>query len=247
MEPWAQRIKQLLEAGRPNGLTQSGLAKACGRQQPSLSQWFNDSESKQATKMIMGDNLLAAAKYLGTTPEWIIYGKGSPSARECDVPARQGDALADRVRQTVRLIGADRLLSMANGVRRPDPVILERTHHFMSRDGQYDLSKPDQAKLFASAYEWIAAKTVDGDESPDNMMLFFRWLDQRGDGDQLRAPMTNTASSADVGGEALGDAELVRALQGFVESDSQQAVPLGKKAKEEAQQLGSAEKARRAR
>lgn len=243
MEPWAQRIKQLLEAGRSKGLTQSGLAKACGRQQPSLSQWFNDSESKQATKMIMGDNLLAAAKYLGTTPDWIIYGKGSPSASECDAPALQDDALADRVRQTVKLIGADRLLAMANGVRRPDPAILERTHQFMSRDGQYDLSKPDQAKLFASAYEWIAAKTVDGDESPDNMMLFFRWLEQRGDGDPVRTPKPNSGSPAD----ALGDADLVRALQGFVESDSQQAVPLGKLAKGEIQRPGEVAKARRAR
>lgn len=77
MEPWAQRIKKLLDEGRSRGLTQTGLARACGRSQPSLSQWFNDSESKASTQMIMGDNLVAAARYLGTTPEWIITGDDS--------------------------------------------------------------------------------------------------------------------------------------------------------------------------
>lgn len=77
MEIWAQRIKQLLDEGRSRGLTQTGLARACGRSQPSLSQWFNDSESKPSTQMIMGDNLVAAARYLGTTPEWIMTGETS--------------------------------------------------------------------------------------------------------------------------------------------------------------------------
>ncbi|WP_440984938.1 helix-turn-helix domain-containing protein [Xanthomonas sontii] len=74
MAPWAQRIQQLLIEGKSRGLTQTGLAKACGRSQPSVSQWFNDNDTKQSTQMILGDNLLAAAKYLGTTPEWIING-----------------------------------------------------------------------------------------------------------------------------------------------------------------------------
>lgn len=67
----------MLDEGRSRGLTQTGLAKACGRSQPSLSQWFNDSESKPATQMILGDNLVAAARYLGTTPEWIMTGSES--------------------------------------------------------------------------------------------------------------------------------------------------------------------------
>ena len=38
------------------GLNLQGLAKACGKSQPSVWQWFNDSDSKPATRMIMADN-----------------------------------------------------------------------------------------------------------------------------------------------------------------------------------------------
>lgn len=74
MEKWAERIQGRLIAGKARGLTQTGLARACGISQPSVSQWFNDS-AKPATKMILGDNLLAAAAYLGVSPEWIITGR----------------------------------------------------------------------------------------------------------------------------------------------------------------------------
>lgn len=74
MEPWAERIEAVLREGRARGLTKTGLAKACGKAQPSISQWFNDNESKPATQMIMADNLIAAARYLGVTPEWIMTG-----------------------------------------------------------------------------------------------------------------------------------------------------------------------------
>lgn len=74
MEPWAERIEAVLREGRARGLTKTGLAKACGKAQPSISQWFNDNDSKPATQMIMADNLIAAARYLGVTPEWIMTG-----------------------------------------------------------------------------------------------------------------------------------------------------------------------------
>ncbi len=76
MQKWAERIKELLLSRRLEGLTQTGLARACGIAQPSVSQWFNDNDTKPATEMIRGDNLIAAARYLGTTPEWVITGKG---------------------------------------------------------------------------------------------------------------------------------------------------------------------------
>lgn len=82
MEKWAERIKKLLDEGRSRGLTQTGLAKACGMSQPSVSQWFNDNDSKPATAMIYGHNLLSAAKYLGTTPEWIMSGAGPAVASQ---------------------------------------------------------------------------------------------------------------------------------------------------------------------
>lgn len=75
MSPWAARIKSLLDAGGERGLSDTALARACGIRQPSVWQWFNDTDGKQATKMISGDNLVAAAKYLGTTAEWIMTGR----------------------------------------------------------------------------------------------------------------------------------------------------------------------------
>lgn len=82
MEKWAERIKGRLDAGRARGLTQIGLAKACGISQPSVSQWFTANESKPATKMIYGDNLIAAARYLGVNPEWIVTGHGPAEASQ---------------------------------------------------------------------------------------------------------------------------------------------------------------------
>lgn len=78
MEPWAQRIKDLLDADAR--LSQTGLAAACGAKQPSISQWFNnDTSDKPPTKMLSGGNLVAAARYLGTTPEYIMTGRGAQS------------------------------------------------------------------------------------------------------------------------------------------------------------------------
>lgn len=69
MSPWAARIKELL-GDRP----QSALAAACGIKPPSVSQWFSDGVKR--TSMIGGDNLIAVAKFLNTTPEWIMTGRG---------------------------------------------------------------------------------------------------------------------------------------------------------------------------
>ncbi|UNK43439.1 helix-turn-helix domain-containing protein [Luteimonas sp. S4-F44] len=79
MQPWAKRIKEKLDAGKPHGLSQLGLAKACGKSQPSINQWFNDTDSKPATAMIMADNLMAAAKYLRVSPMWIMTGQSDQS------------------------------------------------------------------------------------------------------------------------------------------------------------------------
>jgi len=73
MEKWAERILEQMAA---KDLNVPGLAKACGRSQPSVWQWFNDSDSKPATKMIMADNAVAAARYLGTTVEYLMTGHG---------------------------------------------------------------------------------------------------------------------------------------------------------------------------
>ncbi|RRU17848.1 helix-turn-helix transcriptional regulator [Stenotrophomonas sp. 278] len=91
MEAWARRIKSLLDE---KGLSQTDLARACGRSQPSMSQWFSDTASKPATKMIMGDNLLAAARFLGTTPEYILTGEGRSTASQPTRPDFQKMASA---------------------------------------------------------------------------------------------------------------------------------------------------------
>lgn len=101
MEIWARRIKDLLDAN-PR-LTQRGLADACRVRQPSISQWFNTGESqKPATKMLSGDNLVAAARYLGSTPEYIMTGR-SPASHAMGIDSRIL-ANANTVLQQVRAI-----------------------------------------------------------------------------------------------------------------------------------------------
>lgn len=80
MEKWAERIKELADA---KGVSDSELARACKTAQPSVHQWFNESpKGKPPTKMIKGDNLVAAARALNTTPEWIISGTGPKVASQ---------------------------------------------------------------------------------------------------------------------------------------------------------------------
>lgn len=63
------------------GLNVPGLAKACGKTQPTVWQWFNDSDSKPSTKMIMADNAVAAARYLGTSVEYLMTGEDQLGAQ----------------------------------------------------------------------------------------------------------------------------------------------------------------------
>lgn len=73
MEQWAQRIKDRLDT--TPGLTMSGLAKACGIKPPSLFQWFNSVGDKPSTRMLSGENLVAAAIYTGLDPVEIMTGR----------------------------------------------------------------------------------------------------------------------------------------------------------------------------
>lgn len=104
MEKWAERIKAAMDAN-PD-LDTPGLARACGVKPPSIYQWFNDTDSKPATKMIAGDNLVSAAKYVGLTAEEIMT--GVPSASQ---PQRlTGEMLASAyrmARQTLRSQGQE--------------------------------------------------------------------------------------------------------------------------------------------
>lgn len=70
MTPWAKRIEQRLS--ELDGKSQAGLAKACGIKAPSVNGWLSGE-----SKMINGANLVASARYLNTTAEWIMTGRGS--------------------------------------------------------------------------------------------------------------------------------------------------------------------------
>jgi transcriptional regulator with XRE-family HTH domain len=69
MSSWGNRIKVGLQ--KP-GLSQAGLARACKVSGPTVSEWVND-----GIQMLAGDNLVAAAKYLRCSAEWIMTGHGA--------------------------------------------------------------------------------------------------------------------------------------------------------------------------
>ena len=70
METWAVRIQELM---RDRDMSAADLARACKIQPGSISGWFGGGKP---TKMISGDNLVAAAQALGTTAEYIMTGRG---------------------------------------------------------------------------------------------------------------------------------------------------------------------------
>lgn len=71
MEDWAARISEIMSA---RGITAAEIARACKIQPGSVSGWFGGGK---ATKMISGDNLVAAARRLGTTAEFIMTGNNN--------------------------------------------------------------------------------------------------------------------------------------------------------------------------
>jgi transcriptional regulator with XRE-family HTH domain len=64
---FGQRIKTLREA---KNLTQQELADRIGIKRPSLTAW-----ELGTTKKVKDENILAAARELETTPEYLLYGK----------------------------------------------------------------------------------------------------------------------------------------------------------------------------
>lgn len=68
MSTLAERLSELLTP--ESGLTQSGLAAACGIKPPSVSDWISGK-----TKSIRSEHLHNAAKYLNVSAEWLATGK----------------------------------------------------------------------------------------------------------------------------------------------------------------------------
>ncbi|AZR23512.1 XRE family transcriptional regulator [Xanthomonas vasicola] len=72
METWAERLHERMVAA---GKKPAELARACGIQPGSVSGWFGQGKP---TKMISGDNLIAAAAFLEVSPEFIMTGRSGP-------------------------------------------------------------------------------------------------------------------------------------------------------------------------
>lgn len=69
MNTLASRLTKALKDKQ--GLTQAGLARACGVKPPSVSDWINGK-----TKTVEGANLINAAEYLGVRGKWLATGLG---------------------------------------------------------------------------------------------------------------------------------------------------------------------------
>lgn len=78
MSEWGERIGRRMSE---LGMSQTDLANACGIKPPSVNNWLSGE-----TKMIGGENLVAVARALSTSPEWIMTGKGD--AHRQSQPAR---------------------------------------------------------------------------------------------------------------------------------------------------------------
>ncbi len=75
MNSLADRLSKALQ--QKKGLTQAGLARACGVKPPSVSDWINGK-----TKTIEAANLINAAEYLGVRAKWLATGKGRSEINE---------------------------------------------------------------------------------------------------------------------------------------------------------------------
>jgi transcriptional regulator with XRE-family HTH domain len=72
--------ERLSVAMRDASVTAADLARACKIRPPSVSDWISGE-----TKSISGKNLLAAARCLGVTPEWLSTGHGPRHASDMAV------------------------------------------------------------------------------------------------------------------------------------------------------------------
>lgn len=82
MESWAKRIAQLLAEQKHLGKSEAGIARACGIANNSVSQWFGRVKDKPATGSLKAETAIHTAKYLGTTVEWMMLGRGNKEASQ---------------------------------------------------------------------------------------------------------------------------------------------------------------------
>ena len=82
----SERLKLAMSRRKPKA-TQRALAAVCGISAPSVSEWFTGQ-----TKVIMGDNAVRAARFLGVNVRWLTTGEG-PMYSEGQVQA--GEPILD--------------------------------------------------------------------------------------------------------------------------------------------------------
>lgn len=75
METTGYRIRQMR---KNKGVSQKDLAKTVGVSQASITYWESDANEPA------GGNLLALARAMGVTPDWLISGRGDPSGPELE-------------------------------------------------------------------------------------------------------------------------------------------------------------------
>lgn len=63
----ARRLQEVLDEKEHEGVTQAGIAKACGIKPPSVNAWLT-----QETKSISAAHAVRAAQYLGVTVAWLV-------------------------------------------------------------------------------------------------------------------------------------------------------------------------------
>lgn len=85
MTEWAQRIQKRRQE---IGMSVRGLARACNIQPPSVHNWEGG-----RTKKIEGQNLIAAARALRVSPEWILTGRGEISPSSGNAPPVENAAV----------------------------------------------------------------------------------------------------------------------------------------------------------
>lgn len=160
MSEWGDRIQRRRQ---DLGFSQTQLAHACGLKPASVNDW----ESGK-TKTIEGANLLRAARYLQTTPEWIIFGTGAGDAEVSQLGRRDTDTLD----AGLRLIKA-----VAKITRQP-------------------LDQAMNALAVSVAMEIVdeAEESMDSSNVLDFMERFVRRLEERRQGDGNQRPKDQRAS-----------------------------------------------------
>lgn len=149
MEPWAKRIHELMTDG---GYSQAELARACGIKPGSVSGWFGQGKP---TKMISGDNLVAAASLLGTTAEYLMTGR--PSAASRTGQSQLAGLTEENIAQGVELLHL-----MADA--RPEDKRLSRPSWAMIQVAAKAVRKAEGSprEAMAQILAWLAKEPVDG-------------------------------------------------------------------------------------